>query len=214
MRTFCRHLISALSVTVLLNSCYFNSTARLVDKACYEAQANTADLNTAPNPVVYYDGNHYYVELPRYRYGEPLRIQYSVFDETALDDAVMEKRGDAMFLISESFAEYLTGQGGKEKVSSILQEVPNGDDIKKRSQRIPVVKKAAERTVYYTYRSPNAGWLYAAVPFNWLLVDLPVTVVENGAIAAGVAAFFWLILEADDDECDDCCPHHHHHHHY
>ena len=212
MRTLFRFIISALCIPGLLNSCYFNSTAKIVDKASYEAQANTADLNKAPNPVVYFDGTRYYIELPRYRYGTPLSIQHSVFDDEPTE-AVAEKRGDAMFLISESFAKYLTGQGGKEKVSSILVEVPNGEDLKKYSQRIPVVKKATERTVSYTYRSPNAGWLYAAAPFNWLLVDLPVTVAENAAIAAGVAAVIWVLVEADDDD-DDFYPHHHHHHHH
>ncbi len=41
---FLRMGVSSLLTVALLNSCYFNSTGRLLDKARYEARANTADL--------------------------------------------------------------------------------------------------------------------------------------------------------------------------
>ena len=50
-----------------------------------------------------------------------------------------------------------------------------------------------------------------AAPFNWLLVDLPVTVLENDAIIAVFAGCLYLAME--DDDCDDDCDHHHGHHH-
>ena len=55
--------------------------------------------------------------------------------------------------------------------------------------------------------------MYVAVPFNWLLVDLPVTAVENAAIAACVVGVVYLLAEADDDECPYCHHEHDCHHH-
>ena len=208
MRSLSKALWAVLSLPVMLNSCYFNSTGSLIDKAQYEARANAADLNVSPNPVVYQNGSNYYIELPRYRYGHPVKLQYSVFDQESPMEASMEPRGMGMYRISEEYARYLTGQGKKTDELFSMQEVANADEVKMLSRRIPVVKKADDHMVAYSYESPNSGWLYAAVPFNWLLVDLPVTVVENAVIVAGVAGVIWLLAEADDD-CDDC--HHHHH---
>ena len=214
MRSLSKALWAVLCLPVILNSCYFNSTGSLIDKAQYEARANAADLNVSPNPVVYQNGSNYYIELPRYRYGHPVKLQYSVFDQESPMEASMEPRGMGMYRISEEYARYLTGQGKKTDELFSMQEVANADEVKMLSRRIPVVKKADDHMVAYSYESPNSGWLYAAVPFNWLLVDLPVTVAENAVIVAGVAGVIWLLAEADDD-CDDChhCHHHHHKHH-
>ena len=211
MRSFTKVICAVLCLSGMLSSCYFNSTGRLLDNAQYEARANAADLNVSPNPVVYQNGSNYYIELPRYRYGQPVKLQYSVFDQDSPAVASMESRGMGMYRISEGYARYLTGQGKKPDELFSMQEVANADEVKLLSRRIPVVKKADDHMVAYSYESPNSGWLYAAVPFNWLLVDLPVTVAENAVIVAGVAGVIWLIAEADDD-CDDC--HHHHHHHH
>lgn len=200
---------AVLCLPMVLNSCYFNSTGRLLDRAQYEARANAADLNVSPNPVVYQNGADYYIELPRYRYGSPVKLQYSVFSQKTAEEAALEPRGMGVFRISEDYALYLTGQGKKPAEHFSMQEVANADEVKMLGRRIPVVKKADEHMVAYSYTSPDAGWLHAAVPFNWLLVDLPVTVAENAVIVAGVAGVIWLIAEIDDD-CDEC--HHHHKH--
>lgn len=210
MKTFFRSIIGLLCLQGMLSSCYFNSTARIYDKASYEARANAADLNASPNPVVYQNGSSYYIELPRYRYGTPLKMQHSVFDDEWSEPATLEPRGTGMFCISPEFAQYLTGESRKKCEISQLQEVPNAAEIKQLSRRIPVVRKADEREVSYVYRSPNAGWLHAAAPFNWVFVDLPVTLVENAAIVASVVGLVWLIVE----DYDDCYDEHHHHHHH
>ena len=212
MRYFTKAIGAVLCLPMVLNSCYFNSTGRLLDKAQYEARANTADLNVAPNPVVYQNGSNYYIELPRYRYGNPVKLQYSVFDQELPAEASLEPRGTGVYRISKDFALYLTGQGKKPAEVISLQEVDNAEDVKMLSRQIPVVQKADEHMVAYSYESPNSGWLYAAAPFNWLLVDLPVSVAENAVIVAGVAGVIWLIAEVDD--CDDCYHHHHHHKHH
>lgn len=209
----------------LLNSCYFNSTGVLLDKAKYEATATTADLANHPAPLVYTDGTEYYIELPRYRNGAAPQIHYSAFEQQQTNTEGAEKRGMGMFRIPADYANWLTGKGKKVDNVAFLEEEPNADAVKSRCSTLPVVKSPGNRTVNYTYTSPNAGLMYVAVPFNWLLVDLPVTAVENAAIAACVVGVVYLLAEADDDECP-CCghdydssyhrrhchPHHHRHH--
>lgn len=188
-----------------LNSCYFNSTGRLIDRAEYEARATTADLATMPNPQVYTDGTEYYIELPRYRNGDAPQLQKTIFDSEPEGSAPVEKRGVGLFRIPKDYALWLTGKGKKVKHVEYLEEVPRAAAIKARCHTMPIVKKAGDRTVTYTYRSPNAGLMYVAVPFNWLLVDLPVTVVENAAVAACIVGVVYISTMGDDeDECDYC----------
>ena len=209
----------------LLNSCYFNSTGVLLDKAKYEAYATTADLSSQPTPQVYTDGTEYYIELPRYSSNAAPQLQHSIFEQNEESASAPEKRGVGMFRIPADYAHWLTGRGKKVDNVAFLQEVPNAAAIKSRCTTLPVVKSPGNRSVNYTYTSPNAGLMYVAVPFNWLLVDLPVTAVENAAIAACVVGVVYLLAEADDDECPHCghdydssyhrrhChPHHHRHH--
>lgn len=213
MKPFFPIAVVLMSLSGMLSSCYFNSTGRIYAAASYEARANAADLNVAQNPVVYQNGENYYIELPRYRYGKPVKLQYSIFDQEETAQEMMEPRGSGVFRISKDFALYLVGEIKKQPDVIELREIPNAEEIKLLSRRIPVVRKADERMVAYTYHSPNEGWLRVAAPVNWLLVDLPVTVVENATIAAAVAGVVWLLLEIDDD-CDDRwddCHHHCHH---
>lgn len=209
-----RAIVAVLCLPGVLNSCYFNSTARLYDLAEYEARAEAADLNKAPNPVVYQNGSSYFIELPRYRYGTPLRLHRTVFDQEQTPSPSLEARGTGMYRIPEALALYLTGQGGQMNEMFSLEEVPEAEEIKQLSRRMPVVKRVVERQVSYTYHSPDAAWLRVAAPFNWLLVDVPVTVAENAAMLAGVAGVIWLLAEVDDDDCDDCHHHGHRHHHH
>lgn len=207
-----RVVVSSLLMVALMNSCYFNSTGRLLDRARYEARANTADLKIAPNPVVYTNGTEYYIELPRYRYGIPVPLQCELSGQS--QEPVSEKRGMGLFRIPADFAQYLTGQGKGTKEPLFLEEVPNAESVKKQCSSIPVVKPAGDKMVSYTYESPNAGLIRVAAPFNWLLVDLPVTVLENGVAIAAVAGLLYLAMhDDDDDDCDDDCHDHHHHHH-
>lgn len=171
---FFRSCVAGLLMAALMNSCYFNSTGRLLDKARYEARANTADLKTSPNPVVYTNGTEYYIELSRYRYGKPVRLQY--FSSEQPQEPVSEKRGMGLFRIPAEYAQYLTGQGKGTKEPLFLEEVPDAERVKTQCSTLPVVKAAGDKMVSYTYESPNAGLIRVAAPFNWLLVDLPVTV--------------------------------------
>lgn len=209
-KPFFRSCVAGLLMVALMNSCYFNSTGRLLDKARYEARANTADLKTAPNPVVYTNGTEYYIELPRYRYGIPVRLQYALSEQS--QEPVSEKRGMGLFRIPAEYAQYLTGQGKGAKEPLFLEEVPDAEGVKAQCSTMPIVKPAGDKMVSYTYESPNAGLIRLVAPFNWLLVDLPVTVLENGVIIAAFAGCLYLAME--DDDCDDDCDDHHHHCHY
>ncbi len=156
--------------------------------------------------MVYTNGTEYYIELPRYRYGIPVRLQCGLSEQ--YQEPVSEKRGMGLFRIPADFAQYLTGQGKGPKEPLFLEEVPNAELLKKQCLSIPVVKPAGDKMVSYTYESPNAGVIRVAAPFNWLLVDLPVTVLENGVIIAAFAGLLYLAME--DDDCDDDCDVHHH----
>lgn len=209
MRSLYCAIVAALCLPVLLNSCYFNSTARLYDKAEYEARANAADLNMMPNPVVYQNGASYYIELPRYRVGNPLKIQHSLFEQEMPVTGWTEKRGMGMFRIPQDFALYLAGRGREVKSVSFLEEVPQADEIKLLSRPIPVVRKAEAHVVNYTYTSPDAGWLRTVAPLNWIFVDLPVTVVENVAVLTAAAGGVWLFMEDEEEEDEEepvICP--------
>lgn len=209
-KPFFRSCVAGLLMAALMNSWYFNSTGRLLDKARYEARANTADLKISPNPVVYTNGTEYYIELPRYRYGKPVRLQYDLSEQS--QEPVSEKRGMGLFRIPADYAQYLTGQGKGSKEPLFLEEVPDAALVKTQCRALPVVKPAGEKMVTYTYESPNAGLIRLAAPFNWLLVDLPVTVLENGVIIAAFAGVLYLAME--DDDCDDDWDDHHHHRHH
>lgn len=213
MKSVYRYFVVLMSLPVLLSSCYFNSTGRIYAAAQYEARANAADLNTCPTPLVYQNGELYYIELPRYRYGQPVKLQYSVFDQEEQAPALLDYRGTSMFCISKEMALYLTGASSRNVEMSEMREVQNAMEIKQLSRHIPVIRKADDRMVAYTYRSPNAGWLQAVAPVNWLFVDLPVTLVENAALVAGVVGVVWLVVEGQDEDCDDCWDECHHHCH-
>ena len=214
---FVRACVVGLLLPAMLNGCYFNSTGRMLSRAEYEARANVADLKTAPNPVVYTNGADYYVELPRYRFGKPVRLQYSLLSQSSTPpEDVSEKMGMTLYRIPADYALYLTGQGKKVKEIAFLEEVKNAETVKAQCRTLPVRKDAGDKMVSYTYTSPNAGLMRAAAPFNWLLVDMPVTVAENAVAAAAVLGFFYLMDKLDedwDDDCDDDCHHHHNHHH-
>ena len=191
-----------------MNSCYFNSTGRLIDRAQYEARATTADLATMPSPQVYTDGTEYYIELPRYRNGDAPQLQKSIFDNEPEGSAPIERRGMGLFRIPKNYALWLTGKGKKVNHVDFLEEVPGAAGIKARCTTMPIIRKGGDRSVTYTYRSPNAGLMYVAVPFNWLLVDLPVTVVENAAVAACIVGVAYVASMNDDEECDFCGGYH------
>lgn len=172
---------------LLLTSCYFNSAGKIFDNASHQACAFTQDIKPHTGQVVYKDGDNYYIELPRYRFDKPVTLQYNALldeDEDA-DKKVLEKKGMAMYSIPENFALYLIGKRSSPKVPDYMVQLDDGSYYKKYGEQIPVVRKPGKYCECYTYKSPNAGWLYLGGVFDWLCVDLPVTCVENALVIAG-----------------------------
>ncbi len=200
---FYKNASLGIALTALLNSCYFNSTGKLRDYASFQASANTADLATSPTPQVLSDGYAYYIELPRYRFGPPVKLQYFVFDQNPVPLNAKEQRGTGLFRIPKEYAMYLIGKESNVTTALTLEEVPDADSIKSVCCHIPVVKDPGERIVSYTYRHPQSEWLNAAVPFNWLLIDMPITVAQNAAIVAAVAGYVYLSVK-HDPHCPGC----------
>ncbi len=182
-------IAGALTGSLLLNSCYFNSAGHIFDKASYQASSFTRELRSNNNQVVYTDGSDYYVELTRYRLGEPVVTQYNAFSqkETGSEEKLQE-RGTAVFRIPSDFAMFLTGQAKGPDVPSEMTLVQNGAAIKSSCSTLPIVRDAGKYAEVWQHRSSAAPWLYAAGVLDWLCVDLPITCVENALLIAGCAA--------------------------
>ncbi|MBR3925895.1 MAG: hypothetical protein IKJ58_03940 [Akkermansia sp.] len=196
-------------VCLLLNSCYFNTTGWLCNQASYEAYATTSDMEQLPHPRVYANSRGHYIELPRYTAKAPANIQRHLFEAPPASPPERERRGTGLFLIPADYAAWLTGSGPKVRAVSYLEEVEDADLIKMTSMSLPVVKPSIERSVVYAYRSPNADWMYAATPFSFLLVDLPVTVAENAVVIGGVFVLAYFesttpryVDHSRDNDCD------------
>lgn len=83
--------------------------------------------------------------------------------------------------------------GGFRLLPGEIQPVENGDEIKEKGTPLPIVRTAPLLEYTFNYNSPNKVWRYAAAPFAWLLVDLPVT---KGGTGNGAA--FWLMNRNGD----------------
>lgn len=167
-----------------LNSCYFNSAGHIADAASHSARVYTEDISVGKQ--VYTDGDSYYIELPHYRYGKKVVTQYNALDSDSSDsEAVRTYKGMQMFEIPADYAQYLMGKTKKPVSLSYVYPVKNGDAIK-RYQSYPVKVKPVADTADWEYNSPNAPWLYTACVFDWLIVDLPITLIENSLLVTGV----------------------------
>ena len=192
--------------SLLLNSCYFNSAGMLFDKASYRAAVEASDLK--PGDVVYVRGNEYYIELPRYRFGPPVKLQMDAFDQE--QGALSSKQrigGHAvdMFLIPEAYAKYLMGETTTAVEPEFFMRVEDADTIK--------ATASAQKTVntvpptfehHYKYTSSSAAWLYTAGVFDWLCVDLPVTCIENSLVLCG--GVLVLLLGSSDSADPSAVP--------
>lgn len=178
----------------MLNSCYFNSAGHIVDAASHPARVYTEDISVGKQ--VYTDGDSYYIELPHYRYGKKVVTQYNALNSDSSDsEAVRAYKGMQMFKIPADYAQYIMGNTKKPVSLSYVYPVKNGDAIK-RYQSYPVKVKPAADTADWEYNSPNAPWLYTACVFDWLIVDLPITLLENSLLVTGVTL---AILGSGDD---------------
>ena len=179
----------------MLSSCYFNSAGHIVDAASHKARVYTEDISVGK--TVFTDGNRYYIELPHYRYGKKITTQYNALDdETSSNNAERTYKGMQMFEIPADYALYITGKSSSPVTLTYVRPVENGPEIK-RFNSLPVTRKPAEGTTDWEYKSPYAPLLYTACAFDWLIVDLPITLVENALMITGVTLA--LIAAASDE---------------
>ena len=171
------------SVGLGLCSCYFNSAGHIFDAASHDARVKMADLQAHTEQYVYTNGNDYYVELPRYRVGKPVKTQYNAFKEdTRTYQLKME--GTELCRIPAEFGLYLIGQRADTVSPKGIDIAENPDKVKDSCSRYLIVRNGGSGAVDYKYTSPNAAWLYTAGAFDWLCVDLPITCVENSLVIA------------------------------
>lgn len=160
---------------LLLNSCYFNSAGYLYAKAGYTASNNMADAKIGG--FVFTDGSSYYVTLPRYREGEPLKLHYSITDKKD-ENEEPQRTGDMdMYRIPADFAAYLTGNASAPTTPSYMERVEDGSVAVKSVLRI--VNPGTEAKNTFTYASPNATMWKTLGAIDWVCVDIPVSVVES-----------------------------------
>lgn len=192
--------VLACALSLALNSCYFNSAGFITDAASHRALMDTSELKTGQ--VVYTDGTRYYLEIPHNRFDTPVRLQYKPFldklnrdfynTHATYDDSVKRTRksGSVMVEIPADFGRYLTGESTTPfNISGTIRMAEDPDLVKTYSTK-PIVNLAGAQQVIYDYISPNSGWLYTGAVFDWLLVDLPVTLTEN----ALMFVTFWIVM--------------------
>ena len=175
----------ALALCLFVNGCYFNSAGHLFTKAAYDASANSAD--TQLGKFVYMYGDEYFIELPRYRQGKKILTQYNAFSDDKRTVGPQPTGEVSMFRIPADFAMFLTGRADAPSTPSYMVPVNNADEVK-RGTCMTITKQGASFTSEFKYSSPNAVWWYTAGVFEWLCVDLPVTITENAIAISGLAA--------------------------
>ncbi len=188
--------LCATALLCLLNSCYFNSAGHIFDKASHDAAVDMADLK--PNSTVYADGSKYYVELPRYRAGKPVRTQYSVGEQKQLQDKLRKTNDTTMVEIPRDFAMYLTGKHSGNAVPTYVRRATESPaDIKQRSSTLTTTIAPKAYRFDFRHTSPAAAGWYTLGVLDWLCVDLPITCVENSLAICGISIM--LLNEAAEE---------------
>ncbi len=175
----------------LLNSCYFNSAGHILDNASYKAAVDMADAK--PGKSVYTDGTHYYIELPRYKAGKPVKTQYSILDqeqEKPRTDQLRLTSEHTLVRIPEDYALYLTGQSQTPaKPSSVTPVNKDEDEIKQRCRKLAVTRQPEADLTLFPYKSAWPGGWQMLAALDWLCVDLPITCVENSLMICGITLY-------------------------
>ncbi len=183
----------AFMFVLCLNSCYFNSAGHIFDKASHQAVLYASDIKEGDKVYCSQDGN-YYVELPRYRFDEPVTTWYPKKESDTIQLKKIEGE-TVMTRIPADYAMYLTGQAKSPQTPSSLTPSKLSAAEKQQCSQLTVTQtttnemlKASPNPAHiYQYRSPNAfGW-YTLGVLDWLCVDLPITCTANG-LTLGLAA--------------------------
>lgn len=184
-----------------LNSCYFNSAGFIADAASHRALMATNTITQGQ--FIYTDGTNYYLEMPHYRFDSPVRLQYkwlwdklnrdfyNIYEEYDTSSRCEEKSGKVMIQVPADFARYLMGESNAAfKLDGNIKMADNPDAIRNLPRK-PVVQLPELLTAQYDYTSPNSGWLYTAAAFDWLIVDLPITLTQNALMSLAFCLFIF-----------------------
>lgn len=181
-----------------LSSCYFNSAGHLFEKASYRAAVDTSDLK--PGDAVYCKDGEYYIELQRYRFGKVIFTQYDAFETTPMNPATKHRLDPDdvdMFKIPTDYAMYLTGQAEVPTEPGFFEKVDDAEAIKSGATTKLVVNRVPQQFEHFYHHTSSAAALwYTAGVFDWLLVDLPVTCVENSLALCG--GFLVLLFGSEE----------------
>lgn len=177
---------------LLFNSCYFNSAGHLFTKGAYKASADSSDAKVGKHVYAYH--GEYYVELPRYRKGKKVLTQYAAWDKDNRQVGPQPTGDVTLFKIPADFAMYLTGTASAPSVPGYMTPVKNAADVKQNAARLSIVRAGGASSHDFQYDSPNAVWWYTAGVFEWLCVDLPITITENALVTSGFIAMLALAL--------------------
>lgn len=197
---------------VLLNSCRSYIGQRAHERAEYVGFCLPADISSESGRQVLSDGRDYYIELPRYR-KMPRALNWidSMGTKFCLPDKNEEVSGEPDFCrLHPELARYVIGRSNRKPsdLEGKITLVDNPDEIRPLcTERLSIVNSVDKEAMSQCARritSPNATahkiWGYTAT----VLLDAPITVVQNTALAAGfgvgfvgsaIAAPIWLPIQ-------------------
>lgn len=104
--------ISALACSVVQCSCVSQLCNYAFDAANYPAACNPADIQPQKGQYVFTDGKRYYIQLPRYRYGDQVKSLSTILDNLTYspNTTATLKRGETdWYELPPTFARYITG---------------------------------------------------------------------------------------------------------
>lgn len=174
-----------------LDSCYYSNTSgHIWQQAAYESCVNISHARIGDS--IYVVNSSYYIALPHCRYGKDLK--YIVNRNAPEDTTKRPHKTDKKDIVEipEDFAMYLAGASTSPQKPSWVSTAKDPSIINK-ATKVYKVTQTTPISFNFTapYTSPNAGTLYTLAIFDFLLVDIPLTVAFNCGIAAlyGAAAY-------------------------
>ncbi len=183
-----------------LSSCRSYIGKNCFERAEYDAFSLSTDISSADGRKVLSDGERYYIQLPRYRrasrtfnWAEMMGDKFRKSEQTVRVPGVED-----IYTLHPELALYVTGQSTKPPSDITKQCTPAEratDFLPHCTKSLPIVntpEKGSEGMTlgYRRIISPNAGFHRAMGYTSNLLLDVPLTVVQNATlVAAGAVGF-------------------------
>lgn len=128
----CLKISVFVGISLVLNSCYFNSAGHIFDKAKYNAVLTTSGVKADSGAVVYADGEKFYIEVLMGRYDKPVQTMYDAFNQSHNQgkDKVLSRLRTQLVEIPGDFARYLMGVTDEPNTPEYMKPVKN--NVKKK----------------------------------------------------------------------------------